>query len=445
MGIAVTGGNISNADTKGYTLQRVVQDSTSGASVLGFAAQIGVKAAALERSYDTFIQSQIIGQQQNSGYSSALLYGLQTIENMIDETNGSGISEAMSDFWASWERLSENPNGTVERRLLILTAENVATAFNNYQQNLQTISRDLNGNITTTIDQVNRLSAEIAHINDQLYGINSSKTGEQNLLLDKRDEAAKTLANLINANTVIDESGYMNVFLGNGVSLVQGVWGHTLTVQIDSVNNEVNIYSTSFPGETVNDGITKGELGAYLDLKTEIIPEYARMMDEVALAFAERVNEVHASGYDHYGNVGTEFYTLGDPTRAASTIKLNSVVAEDGKRIAASGSVNGDGNLASRMADIQNERLMHGGTATLNSGLAAIVGHMGQQVLLATQDNDRQAIAANHLFNQRESVSGVSIDEELIRLMKFQMGYSAAGKLASTADEMFQTLLSIGR
>jgi flagellar hook-associated protein 1 FlgK len=155
------------------------------------------------------------------------------------------------------------------------------------------------------------------------------------------------------------------------------------------------------------------------------------------------VNELHTSGYDAYKNIGGVLFTIADVDDPSGTIGINSIIAADPNRIAGSETVTGDGEIASRIAAIQNELRMDTGTATLNSFLATMVGEIGSQVSDAKMDSDYQTIIMNQLENQRESVSGVSIDEEMIQLIKYQMGYTAATKLVTSATEMLDTLIGL--
>ena len=167
------------------------------------------------------------------------------------------------------------------------------------------------------------------------------------------------------------------------------------------------------------------------------------------MAFSDRVNALHSSGFDAYKNTGVDFFTVTDKNNAdgaiSRSIGVNSAIASDVGRIACSLTVSGDGDNASNIASVQYELLMDDQTSTLNGFLASMVGQIGLQVANAQTDNDRQSVLMNNLSNQREAASGVSIDEEMILLIKYQMGYTAAGKLAQTVDEMLNTLMGLAK
>jgi len=197
------------------------------------------------------------------------------------------------------------------------------------------------------------------------------------------------------------------------------------------------------PGESLNNALTKGKLGAYIELQSEIVPQYVDYLNQFTTTLVSRVNELHASGYDAYNNTGEGFFTIADASNASGTIEVSSLIVADANRIACSASVSGDGEIAGNIAAVQDELLMDNTTSTLNSYVAAMVGQIGNQVANAETENDYQTLIMNQLDNQRESVSGVSIDEEMIQLIKYQMGYTAAGKLCNTVNEMLDTLMSL--
>lgn len=441
MAIEITGGNIANVDTPGYSRQRTDFTSIGSISVKATSAQVGSAIIRVERVYDRYLESQIIQQQQNTGYSDALLRGLQNIEVMLDDTDGGGINDQLNKFWSAWENLSNAPGGKVERSSLLSAAQNLTSSLVSYRQNLDVINNDMNRNITDVVAQINQKVGEIRDLNARIIET-PGDSGEKNLLYDKRTEALKGLSQLVNITHFDDADGTLNIYLANGDPLLQGVLQQELSLALNA-DNRIDIYSTATTGETVNASLTRGKLGAYLELQNSIVPEYTDYIDEFANTLADRVNALHAEGFDAYQNTGGALFTIGDMSNIAGTLQVNSAIAADVNRIAAATSVSGDGENARRIAAVQHELLMNNDTASLNSFLATVVGQIGSEVASAQTNSAHQALIMNQLDNQRASVSGVSIDEEMIRLIKYQMGYNAAGKLCSVVDEMMETLMGL--
>ena len=444
--IDITGANVANVNTPGYTRQRTNMKSIGNVDVKNASAQIGVSVDRIERIYDRYIGSQIVDQNQKSGYSDTLLQGLQNISLILDDTQGGGISDQLNKFWSAWENLSSNPTGKVERSALLATAADLTTALASYKRDLDNISTDMNRNIADTVSQINDKAKEISDLNKKIISTGGGDNGNKNDLLDKRDEALRGLAALVDINYLENPDGTINVYLSNGDSLVRDQSNQPLSVQLD-LNARSNFYSADTPDEPINSALTKGKLGAYIELQTVVVPEYVDSINKFTTAFSDRVNELHSSGFDAYKNTGVNFFTITDKTNADGTISrsigVNSAIASDTGKIACSLTVSGDGDNASNIASAQYELLMDKNTSTLNGFLSSMAGQIGLQVANAKTDDDHQSVVMNNLSNQREAASGVSIDEEMILLIKYQMGYTTAGKLCQTVNEMLATLMGL--
>jgi flagellar hook-associated protein 1 len=442
MAIDITGGNIANVNTPSYTRQRVDMTSINNVNVNGVSAQVGVGVGQVKQIYDRFINSQIVEQQQNTGYSDATLQGLQNIQGILDDTNGGGLNDQLNSFWAAWESLSQNPGGQVERSTLLSTAQNLTSTLTTYKQGLDSINKEMNNNIAGVVAQINSDTSQIADMNFLIMGP-AGNNGDKNDLIDKRSQLLKDLGSLVNINQSENADGTINIYLPDGRALVESTNSQSLSVTIGGNARSSVEYSADISGGTLNSALTKGKLGAFVQLQDTIIPEYMNDLNDFTTTLSNRVNGFHKVGFDAYGNTGTDFFTITDAANAAGTIGVNSVIAADVNRIAASVTVSGDGGNANQIASVQNELLMNSNTSTLNSFLSSMVGQIGSQVADAKTNSDYQTAIMNSLNNQWQSISGVSIDEEMINLMKYQMGYNAAGRLITTVNSLLDTLMGI--
>jgi flagellar hook-associated protein 1 FlgK len=444
LAIDISSANVANVDTPGYTRQNVAMQSTGGVNAGGTSTQLSVTIDGIDRIYDRYIESQLGEQRQNSGYSDTLLQGLNHIQLILDDSQGGGLNDQLNKFWNAWDTLSNNPDGLVERSALVSAAENLSGTIASYKRDLDSVRTEMSSSISDIVSQINNKTSEISDLNAQIAGMAGDK-GEKNALLDAQAEALKELRSMINVTSIENADGSINVYLSNGDPLVQGIESHPLRVDM-GVNGQVSIYSdnTTHALVPVNASLTSGKLGAYIELQDTMIPAYIRDVNEVAGTLATRVNELHRTGFDAYKNTGLDFFTIdADPAKAAATLSVNSAIVADTNRIAASASVTQDGEMASRIAAIRDEMNMNGNKATLNSFVSDMVGQIGRQVADAKMDNEHQTAMLNNLTNQRESISGVSIDEEMINLIKYQMGYNAAGKLVMTTNDMLETLMGL--
>jgi len=439
MAISIVGANIANVNTPGYSRQRADLITIGAVNVKGVDAQIGVSVNQVSRIYDRYIDAQIIRQQQTTAYSDAMLPGLQNLEIILDDTNGGGINEHINRFWASWEDLSSNPSGRLERNALLSTAESLAGTIVSYKQSLDSVNTELNRSIADVVALTNNKIQEISDINMQI--INSgTNMGDLNNILDKRTTALRELASMININYFETSDGVINVSMANGQPLLVGSTVQTLSIADN--NGRTDIYNSNSP-DKANDIITGGKLGAYMDLQHSILPKYIDDLNTMTQTLAARVNALHGSGFDADGNIGLDFFSIADAGNPSGSIGINPIIAADINKIAASASISGDGENATKLAAVRDEFLMDSGKETLSSFLASLVGEIGRQTANAKTDSNHQTAIMNSLSDRRESVSGVSIDEEMILLLKYQLGYTAAGKLCNMVDELMDTLMDI--
>jgi len=196
------------------------------------------------------------------------------------------------------------------------------------------------------------------------------------------------------------------------------------------------------PGKDINDCFSKGKLAACLEARDTTVGGYLDKLDSLAESLVEAVNEKHLEGYDMYGNIGGNFFDeLGTD---AAHMRVSTAITADRGKIAASTSVDSDGNNASAIAAIKDSLLtVGGGTTTLSDYYSALMARVGQDVKDSNSSLDHQTVIMNQLESQRETVSGVSLDEEMMNLMKYQLGYNAAGRLAATVSALMDTLMSM--
>jgi flagellar hook-associated protein 1 FlgK len=439
MAISVTGANIANVNTPGYNRQRADLVTIGAVNIKGFDAQVGVAVNHVTRIFDRFIEAQLVQQQQATGYSDAMLQLLQNIQIVLDDTSGGGINEHLDRFWASWEDLSRNPSGKLERSALLSTAQTLSGAIVSYKQNLDAISSEMNRSIADVVPLINRKLLEIADINAQMISAGNN-AGDLNNVLDQRATALRELGSMINISYYETSNGTINVTMANGEPLLQGSTAQTLSIVIsDGKSNIFNSNSLT----SVNGSITGGQLGAYLEMQKSILPKYTNALDDLTNTLSTRVNALHSGGFDADGNMGMNFFVIGDAANASGSLSVNAALAADINRIAASASISGDGENATNLAALRDKLLMDGGKTTMSGFLATMVGEIGRQTANAKTNSEHQTAILNYLNNQRDSVSGVSIDEEMILLIKYQMGYTAAGKLCNSVNDMLDVLMNI--
>jgi flagellar hook-associated protein 1 FlgK len=437
--IDVTGTNVSNASSAGYSRQRAVIVPRTSSEASGNDLRGGVTVETIQRLYDQFVEAQISEHSSLLSYSDTQKNTLDQIEAVFNETDGEGLSAAMSRFWKAWEDLSANPAGDVERMVVISAADNLSATFREQANRLTDIQDSLNTKVTADVTLLNSYLDGIA---DLTYKIMQTGTGGNNVnsLLDERAELLKKVSQMVDVQYVQGSDLSMDIFLSNGKALVLGDRSWDLNTVRNNTTGFNDVVLAEDPTFSLNSAIHSGELGALLEARDTTAQSYLQDLNNLAGTLVDQVNTRHAAGFDLYGNLGGRFFA--DVTEAAG-MAVDGAIAADRKRIAASSTVNGDGDNASSMARLQTALVMSGNTTSLSGYYGSLVGRIGEDTAAVERIFNQRTAVMTTLNTQKEQVSGVSIDEEMINLMKYQMGYSAAGKMVTTANELMDTLLEL--
>ncbi len=438
--IDVTGGNIANVSTPGYSRQRPVLKATGDIQGGAASSQMSVEVTKVERIFDNYLEVQIVDQQQKAGYSETESSSLERVETIFNDVNDTGLNSVMGRFWGAWDDLANNPGGQVERDALVSISEELATRFNTMATDLGDIQQDANLSIKDTISEINKLTSSIADLNKAITE-KGNISGESNRLLDERSESLKSLSELIDLNYVVDSNGALNVFLPNGKQIVAG----NLASELDFRDGHV-VFKQS-PAESMDQILSQGEKGklaALLNVRDDFIPGYQDKLDNLANEIITQTNKLHKEGYDGYQNTGNDFFIPAGSDNIAKNMAVKNEIIDDVNRIAVSAVVSsGNGETAQKISLLKDQLLMNSDTASFGSYYGSMVGQIGRDVANAKSNAENQDTILTQLISHRDSASGVSVDEEMMNLIKYQMGYNAAGQLCKTVNELLDTLMNM--
>ena len=440
--INVTSHNIANVNTPGYSRQQLIMTTNTPLDSSIGPVGTGVSADAIERVYDRYLSAQINNESQGLGRWDAQKDAVQILEMIFNETDGSGLNQVMSDFWNAWQSLANDPDGTTERQVLVTLSQVLATTFNQLSADLSQSRQDLDLIVQGTVADINRLSEQLVDLNAKII---SSETGSlsANDYRDQRELVLSELAEMIDINSFEDATGAVSVSVANGLPLVIASQNYQLSTETNLAGLEEVVWVDNDGNTTnINTEISAGKLKGLLEVRDVIISDYMTRLDTLAGNIMTDVNLQHQSGFDLNGT-GGEIFFIG--TGTAADLEVNPNIVADTDLIAAAAeltTVPGDSRNAIEIANLQYELNM-GGTQSYNDYYGSIVRDVGNEVLKSEAYYNHQSDMMAQLENQREAVSGVSLDEEMINLIKFQNAYAAAAKMITTADEMMQTVLQM--
>lgn len=424
--------NVANANTPGYSRQRVVLAQTSsGTPGVGG----GVEVADITRVYDRFIDVQTQAENGTAGDYHARATSLSFVEAILGTGTG-GLQGAMDLFFNAWRDLSNAPEQSAVRAGVITTGQGLALTANQIASGLAGVRADANGRIVTAVDEVNTLAQQVATLNRQILEARASG-GAGSALADQRGLLLGRLSQLVDVRTVEHESGGLDVLVASR-TLVNNVEAHQLVAIPDPLDN--NFVDVQWATDGAPLAVRAGEIAGLLHQRdVDVLGRIATLDTLVAQVVAD-VNAVHAAGYALDGvTTGRVFFT----GTTAATVEVDATLAADATLLAAATSpaAPGDGRNALALANLQQAPSMSGGLEDYSSFWNSIVTSAGVANQTAQRIAESQQLRLDHLEAMRQNGAGVNIDEEMVSMVQFQRGYEAAARVIRAIDEMLDNLL----
>jgi flagellar hook-associated protein 1 FlgK len=435
-GIGVTSHNIANAGVAGYSRQRVMLSASQAEKThYGFLGT-GVDIKSIQRMREKYFDKQSYAINANLGQASQRQQVLSMTESLLQEPSDLGLSAQMSEFFSSFQNLATHPEESSSRNAVVQRASLMTNSFHRLSDGLAETKTNVSNELESKVEKINALLKSTAELNSAI--VNASSQGlEPNDIKDQRDKNLTALSSLINIRVSEDDNGSLSVAI-DGTTVISN--GNYQQLKTGIVGNSI-VLTTLTSASPVN--VTGGEAGGLMKLYNTTINEYQTKLDELAQTLITQVNNIHSAGYT-LGDpavTGIDFFTGSD----ASSISVNAVVEQDINNIAASADgATGNNETAIALSKLQNALTMNGNKNTVFQFYNGIVSGMGSEIQGLEQETQSQQLVLDQVNSQQNSVSGVSLDEEMTNLIKFQHGFDASARVINTVNEMFDTLLQIG-
>jgi flagellar hook-associated protein 1 FlgK len=438
----VAGQNIANVNTPGYS--RRVVDLQAVPPTHQRDAGRGVEVAGIRAQRDRLIERRL-RQETSSAEREAAVATLLGIAERALGAPGKGLDARLNEFFDSFARLADAPTSAVARQQVLLQATELARTFRDTAGQFAAVRRDADQRIGESVDEINEIAARLATLNEAISG--NATTGAALHFADEQAVLIERLATLTDISVINRADGGVDVDIA-GRTLVVANTAYALTATPAGAQGHLAV---SIGGSDVTSQLTGGTLGGAIAVRDVDIPAYQQALDEQAFALANAVNAIHSAGFDSNGNTGQNFFAFSTPpvgaAGAAAALIVDPAVAADPSRIAAAeAALAGDNRAARDLADVRNALLLDGGTATLGDAWGQLVFDVGRDLQRATHETSMRQQIVLQLQSLRDQVSGVSLDEEAMQLMKFQRAYEANARFFAVVDETLETLLAtLGR
>lgn len=432
--LAVTGDNIANVNTPGYARRRGHLTPGPILQTAQGSFGSGVELRNVQSIRDPFIERQVRRTMADAGRYQEGNRQLQMIEGVLGEIGDAGLSAALDRFWNSWHDLAADPSSRGARSIVREVARGLVDRFQTIDARLADQEQQINNLIAGKIDRVNALLRQVASLNREMrYQVEGGQIDDQ------RTQILDELARLAGATYRPQADGSVSVMIG-GQALVEGEQLRELIYNRDQRGRPV-MQPLIAGGATPL--IESGEIAGLTSVRDDETAELRANLDEIARALASEVNRIHTGGYDLSGNPAAPFFN--PETTGALNFGLSAEVERDPGRIAASlDGRSGDNRIALAIADLELAPLAINGQQTIGDAYRGIVTELGARIKENEMMTDAAMLSQEQMESWRESVSGVSMDEEMANLIRYENAFNAAAKLTQVLSQMMDTVLSIG-
>lgn len=449
-GLETAGVNISNVNNPGFARQRIIVEPRKDPTGAG----AGVEVVGVKSLRDAILDDQLIRESSNMSYLQNLQRTLQIgqvlVGQQIDRQTATpeadsaarnlggqmAIANGLSEFYNALQAVSVNPGSTVDRRVLLLKAQQLAEKFNAVQQRFETMRKDLGSDIENRVDQANKLIELTARVGRDYTALSEKGAG---VLKDTLQTRLEELAGFASVQVSYDELNRMSLSI-SGMEVIHEnkAVGNLKVILDDKGQTTVSVTNSDTGAETRLAG--QGSLRGLIDARDTAIRDLQDGIDQLATNLMQGMNATHKAGFGLDGSTGLDFFT----GRGASDIAVNKSLVDDVRKIQLSESTaQGDNTVALNLVNWLESPQADLGKLTLSQRYNDIVATYGQELSNVNNRLSDQDIINHTLTQQRASVSGVSLDEEMSSMIQYQRAYQSTAKLISTIDELFQTMLTM--
>jgi flagellar hook-associated protein 1 FlgK len=445
-GLDVTGQNISNVNTAGYSRQRVDQASLGGTAVPALHSVSnnvgsGVSADQITRIRDVFLEARGHVESGRTAQLTTESAAFDQVEAALREPGDDGIQSMLADVWTGWSDLVSNPTKLPSRALVLERMDTLATGFHATRTSLDQQWGQAHDSLAAIVTDVNEATKSIAELNDSIRRASMSNL-PTSALSDKRDLLVSQLAGSIGAIGVPGEDGVVDVSLG-GIQLVHG--GSAIAVELAGAD-DVDGAAADPPRLVTTIGKTKLETGGtaagHLTTMTATVPKYRAQLDDLAASLAASMNTAHQAGFDLAGVAGGALFDNGGGAGPITAGNLRLRITDPAALAASAvdpattgGVAAADGGNADKMFTLS---LAADG---VDARYRSLVVSLGVESAVSKRDLSVQTVVSDQVDAARESVAGVNLDEEMTNMLSYQHAYSAAARMITAIDEALDTLI----
>ncbi len=434
--LAVTSNNVINADTPGYTRQRV-DKSPIGMQKTGFHAGLGVNITSITRMRNQMNDVVINEKRQDMGFLKEKAKIFDQLEASMASDSGGDLDMRIGRLFDSFSELSSDPQDKTVRNTLMTEAEQLTSKLADISRNIDRTSDLVKDSAGSTIGNINQILNDLNSLNKAITQAQSAGKPDH-ASMDIQVKKLEELSGLVDFESQVTDKGALQLRVG-GVLVLDENKASTIKGEIDDVNKQFGLRLDS--GKMINSA--GGKLGAEIEMYENEIPKMKDRLNSIASTLVNEFNAIHSQGFGLEDDTSRNFFN--PEFTDASNIRVDETVRTNVDHIATSDVAGeaGNGEIASRIADMRNEQVIGGRKLVdFSVDLISTPGRNLSEIRSNIEVRDSEIAM---LEAQQEQEAGVNVDEELSLMIQYQNAYQGAARVMSAAQQMYDTLLSIAR
>jgi flagellar hook-associated protein 1 FlgK len=446
LGLQVAGDNIANLLTPGYVRRQLQLTTGYPVNVPGGQLDQGVDVASLRRMEDRFLQATLEREQARQSGSEELLRGLGHLETLLGPIDGGGgIAAALAAFAAAFDELSGQPDSSALRRGAVSAADALARAIGSASVRLRDQRGVEDRTVEATLARVNDLAGALARLNREIAA-EEAGGGVAAPLRDQRGVVIEELVELTGGSTFAGPDGRLSFALPGGPTLVTGHEALPLSTS-RAADGTLRVHSGA-DGSDITDRIREGRLGSLLRLRDDVLAARTADLDLLAADLITRANALTAGAFDLSGNPGGPLFQPAPPgpSGAAASIAVDPTLLQDPDRLAVSSSgAAGEGDVAALLAALPEQASGALGGRSASAFFHDLLAQLGHQAVQADVARGVSQSLVESLQARRDAISGVSLDEEAVDLIRFQRSFEAAARFLDVLNSVTEVAIDLVR
>jgi flagellar hook-associated protein 1 FlgK len=466
----VVGHNIANVNTPGYTRQQANlttnQSQAEGQVYFG----TGVSLTSVQGVRDKFLDLQIYQETARQSGANERLTGVTSVASTLGDTSSSGLAAQIQSFFQGFQDLSSQPESGALRTNVLGQAQTMITGMQSQYRMLDDQRNSADQSVASLVTEVNSLTDQIAQLNQRIS--TAVPAGSDSDAMDQRKTVTESLSALVGINVSEGTNGDYQITLDSGSAvLVSGNTSFKLQTTSGGAALDNHLAIQSVMGASVIDvtsNIKNGQLGGKLDLRDNILAGYQRQLDQIAAGVSGQVNLLHRTGFAADGTTtGNDFFQSGVANGAnglpttitaatfykgmVNSLSINAAISANPNLIAAAGAAGTSGdnanasaiaNLQSALGTVDTNGDGVGDSGPYSTSVGSLVSDVGTTVQKWDAQNTTQQNLVTALQAQRDSVSGVNLDEEATNMMTLQRGYEASARFINVINTLTDELVT---